>query len=471
MSKRILFVPIHGASLLEMLPIAQKLDSDGIFEPLFFIYRDIQKRHIKHLDENEIKQLKPKNWKGTGPKTEPKYDFNNAKDGGKFESTDFRKRMITKLLSWDWFSFLFYFLKFSQHLIHSRKYLRSEDISAVLVVGDRHVGWETALIKVANQLDIPTLIVPFALSDPGSDAFGRLQKEDLEQYRVSSRFRRLVSRIFPNWVQETKEGPLFFYPIGEALAAKMLGMIPKYPWSIGGGAAKRMAVESSNVFENYLQEGIPPSKMIITGKPSVDQIYSHIKKLDYKKLREKLGIDQYKSVILCSVPQLAEHSLLSWEEHWREVDFLLASLSTESGVVLLLSLHPQSNPDAYRTIAKKYGAIIATNRIYDLIPMCDFLVATYSSIVVQAIGCGKPVIVVDFFGLNSPYFNEEPGVIVVKERDTLVPMVKKLLYDKDAYQEFANSQRKSSSKWILLDGQCTQRVTNLLYEMIDLNDH
>ena len=108
MPPRILFVPIHGTSLLEMLPIAQKLDSDGIFEPLFFIYCDIQKRHTKLLDENEIKYIKPKNWRSIVSQTEPRYNLNHTKDVEIFESVDFNKRTITKLLSWDWFSFLFY---------------------------------------------------------------------------------------------------------------------------------------------------------------------------------------------------------------------------------------------------------------------------------------------------------------------------------------------------------------------------
>ncbi len=471
MSSRILFSPIHGTSLLEMLPIAQKLVSDGIFEPVFFIFCDIPERHIKLLYENNIRQIYPKNRKRSVKRAafgNDTYDLANADIQ---ESVGLRKRLITKLLSWDCFSFIFYFFKYLQFLVYSRRLLASEDIAAVLVVGDRHIGWETALIKEANEQELTTLIIPFALSDPESDALGRLRKEDVNRYRATSFTRRLVRRIFPDWVQESKDGPLFFYPIGEALAAKVLGIMPKYPWSIGGGAAKRMAVESHHVLEVYQKEGITLEKMVVTGKPSFDHIFSQMQAFDESKFRASLGLEMDQRIILCSVPQLAEHGLLSWDVHWQEIEFLFASLSTEPGASLVLSLHPQSDPTAYRELAGKYDAVIANQRIYDLIPICDFLVSTFSSVVVQAIGCGKPAIVVDFYGLKSSYYDSEPGVIVIKDRDDLVPTINRLINDRGYYQQLVDLQLRRSPEWVLLDGGCTRRVVDELYQMIEKKDN
>jgi len=467
MFQKILFVPIHGGSLLEMAPIAQKLVSDNTFEPVFFISSDIQERHLDLLDEKNFRKIHLNCPQKNDGREISQENLISSHDINKQKMMGLKKRVIKKLLSWVWFSFLFYFIKYARLLFNSKKLLSSEDVAGILVVGDRHIGWETALIKVANEWDIPTLIVPFDLSDPGSDAVGRFRKESVDLYRASSNIGRIFRRRFPNWVQETENGPLFFYPIGEALAAQLLGIMPEHPWSLGGGDAKRMAVESLNVYQNYLKEGIPSDKMEITGKPSVDQIYDQIQEMDGSTIRDELGIKSNQKMILCSVPQLAEHSLLSWEEHWQEIDFLFASLTGEPGVAFVLSLHPQSNPKMYQEIAGKYGAIIAPHRIYELIPICDFLVSTFSSVVVQAIGCGKPAIIVDFIGLNSPYFDQEPGVIVINERDRLIPTVKKLIYDDASYQQLVESQIESSSKWILLDGKCTQRVVDLLYEMLE----
>jgi hypothetical protein len=351
-------------------------------------------------------------------------------------------------------------------LARSRRLLAAEHVDAVLVMGDRHIGWETALIKAANERDLATLIVPFAISDPDSDIQGRLRKADLDLYRASSLMDRLAQRFYPDWVRESPAGPLYFFPIGEALAAQALGMMPQRPWSIGGGAARRMAVESPLALKNYVKEGIPRQKMVVTGKPSNDQIVVQMNLLDPAELRAELGLHRTQQMILCSVPQLAEHKLLPWEDHWQEIEFLFASLSQVEGARTILSLHPQSDPDRYRELADQYGAVIANRRIYDLVPICDLLVATYSSVVVQAMGCGKPALVVDFYGLDFSYYDNEPGVVILKDRNALVPTIKRLVRDRFYYQQLAEAQKRRAREWILLDGHSTQRVVDELYQML-----
>jgi glycosyltransferase involved in cell wall biosynthesis len=205
---------------------------------------------------------------------------------------------------------------------------------------------------------------------------------------------------------------------------------------------------------------------VVTGKPSVDRIYERMQRLEASELRRELGIRDDQPVILCSVPQLGEHRLLTWFEHWRETEFLFATLTQQPGAAVILSIHPQSDPEAYRPLASKYGAVIARQRIYDLIPVCDILVATYSSVVVQAIGCGKPAIVIDFYGLGFNYYDNEPGVLVTRDRDQLTPAIQRLIYNRPYYEQMAEAQRQRSPEWVLLDGQCTQRVVDEIYQMV-----
>ena len=467
MPLRILLAPIHGSSLLEMLPIAQKMAADGLFEPLFVIFRDISSKYTQLIRNANIRLINLRTVEKIPISITPRAITSDIIDVKKRESNGDRKRLLRLLLSWDWFSFFFYLLKFSRLIDKSRNLVISENVAAVLIVGDRHLGWETALIKVANERDLPTLIVPFAVSDPNSDVEGRLRKSDADRYRVKTLLGRIVRRFYPNWVRDSDDGELFFIPPGEALAGEVLGIMPQHPWTIGGGAARRMAVESHHALQNYLKEGIPKAKMVVTGKPSVDQVFTRMQALNEMNLREELGLKKNHRIILCSVPQLAEHQLMSWQDHWQEMEFLFESLSKEPGADLVLSLHPQSEPDAYSKLADHFGAVIAKRRIYDLIPLCDILVATYSSVVVQAIGCRKPAIIVDFYGLDFSYYDIAPGVLIIKDRDALVPTVHSLLHDQDAYQQLVKTQRQHSSNWVLLDGGCTQRVINEMYQMIE----
>jgi len=377
------------------------------------------------------------------------------------------KGLVKWALSLSLVSTLWYLVKYRRFLVKSRKILLVEATAAVVVMGDRHVGWETAMIKTANDLNIPTLIVPFAVSDPYSDFQARLRLPDVNQYRVSTPIEKIVAARRSQWVLENDGERILFNPVGNALAAKILNMMPDNPWTIGGGAAKRMAVDSQRTLRTFAGEGVPQDKMVVTGKPGDDQIYQAMTALDPNKVRTELGLSTRQPFILCSVPQLAEHGLLSWDEHWIEIEFLFKSLSEQQGTAVILSLHPQSNPGDYQSLAEKYGAVIADRRIYDLIPACAILVATYSSVVVQAIGSGKPTIVVDFYGLDYTYYDDEPGVIVVKDREVLAPTIERLLYNRKYYDELVQAQHTRKSDWILLDGECTGRVVSELYNMID----
>jgi hypothetical protein len=453
--------------MLEMLPIAEKLAADQRYEPIFFIFREISENNIRLLHEVGIRVI--------GPREKAQLNSDDlANEVSPTITAEDKARLVHRViktitkfvLSWFTVSYIWYLIKLKRQLTHAKRVIHSENIAAVLVMGDRHVGWETALIKAANDRNLLTIIVPFGMSDPKSDVEIRLRLPDVKQYMVSTLIEKLVGRVYPNWVKESGEHQMFFVPVGNALAAKTLGLMPDLPWTIGGGAAHRMAVESPKVLKTFLEEGIPLEKMVVTGKPSMDQIFERMQVSEKSGLTQELGISKGQKIILCSVPQLAEHKLLSWSEHWQEIEFLFSTLTKQQGVKVVLSLHPQSNPEDYQTLADQYGAVIARRRIYDLIPNCDFLVATYSSVVVQAIGCGKPTIVVDFYGLDYTYYDDEPGVVVIKQRETLAPEVNRMICDREYYDQMVEAQIQRGPEWVLLDGMCTDRVVEELYKMI-----
>jgi len=469
MTQRILFAPIHGPSMIEMLPIACRIAKDGRFEPVFFIFNSLSKRTADILAESKIRVIGSKIPSLSHPEKgggRPDFLIESHEDE-KVNDPGFRKRIVRWALSLSLVSFLWYLLKFKGFLRRSKKFLLEEDSVAIVMMGDRHVGWETAMIKSANDHGIPTLIVPFAVSDPDSDIEARLRLPDAKQYHVSTLIERAAAKVFPKWVRTKGADRLFFIPVGNAMAAKILNMMPENPWTIGGGAAKRVAVDSTRTLRNFSNEGVHTEKMIITGKPGDDQIFQAMTANEPRETRRELGIGDSQYFILCSVPQLAEHGLLSWSEHWEEINYLVKTLSDQMGASVVLSLHPQSDKSNYEELAEKYGVVIADQRIYNLIPACDILVATYSSVVVQAIGSGKPTVVVDFYGLDFTYYDDEPGVIVMKERESLTPTIERLLYNREYYDEMVQAQLSRKSEWLRLDGECTSRVVNELYQMID----
>jgi hypothetical protein len=467
MSQTVLFAPIHGAALLEMLPIAEKLAEDGRYEPVFFIFREISFEHLDCLHELGIQMIGPKVERARHPQNQGDQIDSEKEIAKTFLVADQFKHWFKKLFSLKTFSFLWHLIHFGYQLIKAKRLLKVQSVVGVVTIGDRHVGWETAIIKAANQLHIPSLIVPFAMSAPKVVIEYRLRKSDSDKYYIRSVFDRLVSRFFSSWVYEFHKDKLFFIPPGIALAAQSWGLMPKNPWVLGGGEATCMAVESPAVKQMFFQQGISEAKMVVTGKPSLDRIHDIFQSQSIEKMRDTLDVDPGQPIILCSVPQLGEHGLLAWDAHWQEIDFLFSVLTSQNEAKVIFSLHPKSDPEAYRPYIQKCGGILARRRIYELLPLCDLFVSTYSSIVAQAIACGKPTIITDFYDLNFPFYTQEPGVFILHERKTLASTVEHLLTDTSFYEQLAHAQRHRGPEWALLDGQNTQRVVDLLFKLIE----
>lgn len=314
MTRRVFFLPIHTPSLLEMLPIAQKLAEDGVYEPVFFIFRTVSATHLADLRKQGIRVIGPQAGVGGGSeKTEQ--DGNSPRQAEKKAGLrDRLKGLLRWALSTTVFSFCWYLCAFGIQLWKAKRIIKLDDVTAIVVIGDRHVGWETAFIKAANQQNIPSLIVPYGMSDPLPDYRSRLRSDNPEQYQVDSWVDRYLAGQYPTWVSNAEGEALFFIPPGMGLAGRFWGIMPEDPWSLGGGSATKMAVESPRLQELFAARGVPAQKMIVTGKPSVDQITATLQQVDIQETRNRWGAKDGQTVILCAVPQLAEHGLITWEK-------------------------------------------------------------------------------------------------------------------------------------------------------------
>ncbi len=440
---------------MEMLPIAQKIFSDGHYQPVFYLSRNVTSDQIELLKQYQMDiinkdALDIHQSNSTNPEKSP-------------EKSPFWKQMIPfgvreVISAWR---------EYKQALHRVKELLQQHDIVALILVGDRHIGWETAIIKESQQKSIPSLIVPFAWSDPDGNAEFRLRKPNGLWLHGMNRLSNRIAAFFqPQWVYEYKGHKLLFLPGGPSLIAKLVGIMPEKPWSLGGGKANKMAVESQRIQCALVDQDIASEKLLVTGKPSHDQIYNDIQEADHETLRAELGIESNQKVLLCSLPQLAEHHLLSWPEHWKEIEFLLDTFAQLENVAVVLSLHPKCDRNAYQPLADKYGAVIADERFYNILPICDVFVSTFSSTVVAAIGLGKPSVVVDFYELNYSFYDDAPGVVIVDQKNLLHPNLTKLLTETAHYTQMVQTQKTHAKQWILLDGKATERVTHELYHLI-----
>jgi hypothetical protein len=452
-----LFLPLSRGNLLEMLPIARAVRQAGLLQPIFCLCSKVTN------EQDLIREFDAVRTDGSSlpmPKGErlQRESYENPKSSrSSWKESAFR--LFPPLLTW--------FLLLRAEKKRAKKLLKAfPNARLILVAGDRCIGIETALISEAKRRNIPSLIVPFAMSFPEAAAEPRLRSDKSGgQYAADTLLKKLLMRMFPSWVLTYKGTPLFFQPPYEACAAWLLGIMPQKPWIIGGGEAVKMAVESEALRKQLLQQGMKAEKMVVTGKPSIDTTAKKLHTVRGSQARDRLGIPHQEKIILCSVPNFAEHDLLPWKIHKKEMQFLFKTLKAADARVLL-SLHPRSNRTWYQPLADESGAEIMEERIYDLLPTCDLLVTSYSSTVAIAIGMQKPSIVIDFYGFNYPVYDGAPGTTVIKEKTALLPLLQLLLKDDHEYYRRLQQLQKYGEEWALLDGKSTNRITTLIQELI-----
>jgi hypothetical protein len=73
--------------------------------------------------------------------------------------------------------------------------------------------------------------------------------------------------------------------------------------------------------------------------------------------------------------------------------------------------------------------------------------------------------VVDFYELDYNYFDDEPGMVIVKRHEDLGPVLQQLLSDHQYYDRLSAAQLARGPEWILLDGKCTRRIVDEIYRL------
>ncbi len=478
---KILFVPHMDSSFSEMLDIAIAIKEKRKYSPVFLIHWAGHARSVMACKKNGVEfRLFGVSTQNGLPSNDSKNieggsDINDVSSDGLAGKNSKMKSFLARMKSIIFRPFLVqfvtYVLRFSRIRLSAKALLHEIKPVALVLMGDRHVGVETALVRVANEMAIPSLIVPFGLSETGGLVKYRISQPDWKKnYGMKKRVNQVIARRKPLWSLDYFDTNLLWNIAPWMVAAEIVGIMPRIPWSLGGGGAWRMAVENEYHKNNFIVQKVPHQKMVVVGKPRYDQAAQiWMNQAEHKShICSALNIDASKPLLVCAVPQMAEHEFLTWPEHWKEMEFLFESFSQlKPEVNTILSLHPKSDFAKYLPRAQKFGLPIAKKLPYDqLIPVCDGFVATYSSTVSLAIAAQKPTIVIDFYGFNIDLFSDVKGIEVVKHHEQFAPTLRRLFSDHDYYNQLVEGQTQAAKTWARFDGKATERILNLIDDLV-----
>jgi CDP-Glycerol:Poly(glycerophosphate) glycerophosphotransferase len=346
-----------------------------------------------------------------------------------------------------------------------RAIMAAERPRAVVIFDDRRVRPDLIVRGVAAEYGVSVVLVPFAASSVEADVYARRLKHachvDVGPWRW---LKRLLAKYWTEQVhQDATVGRLLFFEPIETITLAFTGLLSARPWVLGGSNTDIACAFNDDHQKYLIAGGVRAETIVVTGQPSLDAFaIAGASDGDLRsQLRDRYSLPADRPLVICCVPQHAEHHLVSWDRH-REMTEELFSALVGSGASVLLSLHPKSRLENYADAAGRHGLPIVAEQLVEVLSAADLLVAAFSSTVAWAIGLGIPAIVVDALGSNYRLFRDVPGVTIVEDHAALGNVLGGFVRDDNIRAQLRRQAELGAARVGRLDGRASQRVVQAI---------
>lgn len=330
--------------------------------------------------------------------------------------------------------------------------------TVVFCFGDRHIDIEAPTLMAARSRGIK-IIIPYGTYSGKS---GLLK---IRQIQGEPKCWRPVSlyRLYAGMRLTSQVHQGYFYQHPSVLfALKALGGLSKNPWCIGNGLSDVVCVDNEHTSARYQGEGVPYEKLRVVGDIAYDTLFEKYTCSSQlrKEIVEDYVLDTDKKILVFALPPFAEQGFMGWENHWTEIRYLLDQVS-RTNFNIIISLHPRVNADDYSFLEKEFPVRIAKRPLKELLPIANVFAAAGSSTVFWAVLCGIPVVVINFYGLDSKLFDHLKTIKFVNDRTNLLSA----LVDAASGKEIMFAEDwKNLSRTTVFDGRVTWRYYNIVME-------
>jgi len=338
----------------------------------------------------------------------------------------------------------------------ARNIIKSRKPGAILFTDD-HIFPEAYLVRAANDLNIPTLLVQWAFTLPqkfyDQRRTNRINQDSENNNTSNSTFNDLFSsarRKGRNWLSQK------------------LGLSFQFVHSFGGGEAKYIAVSGEAFASQFAGQGVSPDRLIVTGSPEHDLLYDRKKNAKAsnakKRIRSDFGLGSGPLVVFSTQP-LVHFGILSEKERRYQMSILAESVLSRRDSSLIVTLHPREEMREYHFF-RKYGKRLIVCKGYDLISLidaCDIYISQFSSTILMAMAWGKPIITFNFVNIGSAnYFAGLGGTLHVTKPEDLVDAVNLFLTNHPLKQKLLNDQREIVNQYMKFDGKAIDRIISII---------
>jgi glycosyltransferase involved in cell wall biosynthesis len=236
--------------------------------------------------------------------------------------------------------------------------------------------------------------------------------------------------------------------------------------------ADRLAVWGQAVKELVVSQGILPERVVCTGAPILDDLSR--RQFRPMVLRQELGVPPTDRLItLASEPGGSRH-LYANEVHHMVMEILKAIQQLPTNFHLVIKLRPGEDGVFHRNAVASLDlsdrvTVVQSVDLHELLHASELVIVFASTVGLEAIALGRPLLVVNFTGRPDlvDYVDRGTALGVYREAD-LLPAIRRVLDDPAVQQRLAAARRQFVQDYLYrLDGLSSQRVVALVDRMID----
>lgn len=250
-----------------------------------------------------------------------------------------------------------------------------------------------------------------------------------------------------------------------SLLLHYVGMIGRY-YACPSFLVDKIVVTGKFARDMLIRCGIDETKLVVTGRPTYDSLVRRKKYFEKEKICNKLGLDPKKKIVVFTTQPLLHRVDNS------QVYAICKAMKEFSGLQFVIKVHPaELSLSNYERITKDIGVNALITRdadIYEVLYVCDVMITGFSATALDAMMLDKPVVTVNFTGLEDPLpFAESGAAIGVYEEKDIIAAIKMGLYDEDTREELRVAREKFVYEHSYKrDGKSTERVVKLIGQMV-----
>jgi hypothetical protein len=326
--------------------------------------------------------------------------------------------------------------------------------AAVVVIQDTLL-LERFLVREANRLRLPSLVVQWAFTYP-QEYYDRFHERPSPHGR-KSRLRALASRL----TGRAYRAALDLSGVGFQLAN-----------TYGGGEAPYLAVMGNAFEQQFREQGAQKTAIYVAGHPSHDAVFERVKcwqEQDRLAVLTDLGFAPSARLVAYATQPTLWRGVLTPSGLREMVETVVeAALALGPEHVLVVKLHPRERLEDYAFLeGRARVAVVKDADVQRLIAASDVFVSSSSSTLLYAMMFGKPIVTINFHGVQHfDYFANLGGTLHVSRAEEFASALAAALRDDETRTRLWQEQQALLARFSRFDGLATERLVSLIEDWV-----